>query len=635
MIRLRVFGLALAVAGSALAEKGATSSDEAEQQALLQLLAEETEVATRTRENADFVPGIVSVLSAEEARALGARSVLDAIALLPGIEVNRDPNGAATLRVRGIDAFFNSGNVKILVNGLDTSYPVAAQNSATLLMPLNIVDRIEVIRGPGSVVFGDFALNGLVNIVTHAGRDTAFAGVGAGGERLVGGSLSGEGGDWKWQFDLTRETSQRYDAPGRGEADETRNYGALRVARGGFALKAAGLVRDQRRLVVAAGSPIPTLRTPKEHTKALEARYDWRFADDDRIGLWTRYSDADYAGGQFFVADRREMGSDANWRFDRHHLLAEIAFGVLDVDYATLPVVALPPNLPPPAGRRPASVGTKLSSHSLLLQDQFDWSEQLSLTAGLRYDRFADVTTRITPRIGGVWRASDANTIKAQYGEGFRTPIMTELYDSGTRNTQLDFESVSTSELTWIHRRQDSLWRATVYHALVNDYLGPAGPPGAGFRNRGYLSSRGIELEASMRLGDAWRVTANLTRIKTSLQTPTPISATPPKQTIFGTPDVLANLGVIYQPSEQWTLGTNWNRVGARAVPPQKVRGYSTLNLSAERHFVAVPGLSLRLALRNANSAQVTYVLNRPIPNPPLILDYGARAWSIELGWQR
>ncbi|GMV29281.1 MAG: hypothetical protein AMXMBFR59_14060 [Rhodanobacteraceae bacterium] len=637
MIRHSVLWIAIAFTSAAcpaLAQDSADGADEAERQALLQLLAEETEVATRSRENADFVPGIVSVLSADEARALGARSVLDAVALLPGIEVNRDVNGTATLRVRGIDAFFNSGNVKILIDGLDTSYPVAAQNSATLLMPLNLVDRIEVIRGPGSVVFGDFALNGLVNIVTRADRTGAFVGAGAGGGRLVGGSLSG-GGDWTWQFDLARETSERYDAPGRGPADEERTYGALRIARGGFALKAAGLARNQQRLVFGAGSPVPTLRSPSEHTKALEARYDWHPGDDDRIGLWMRYSDADYTYGQFFAADRREAGSDASWQFGRHRVLAEIAFGQLDIGRANLPVMPLPPNLPPPPGRRPANVSTTLSSHSVLLQDQFDWSEHLSITAGLRYDSFADVTTRVTPRIGAVWRASSANTIKAQYGEGFRTPIMVELYDSGVRNTNLDFENVRTSELAWIHRRQDSVFRATLYHTLVSDFIGPAGPPGSGFRNAGYTSSRGIELEGSVRLADAWRLIANLSHIDASHQVPAPNGTVPPPETAFGTPDLLANVGLIYQPGERWTLGANWNRVGARATPPTTLDGYSALNLSAEHRFSGAPGLSLRLALRNATNADITYAQNRPQPNPPVIFDYGARLWSIELAWQR
>ena len=111
------------------------SDDSADLNDLLAVLADETEVATRSRENADFVPGIISVLSGDEARALGARTVLDAMALLPGVQVDRGGNGAATLQLRGMSAFFNSGNVKLLIDGLDTSFGVAGQNSSTLLIP--------------------------------------------------------------------------------------------------------------------------------------------------------------------------------------------------------------------------------------------------------------------------------------------------------------------------------------------------------------------------------------------------------------------------------------------------------------------------------------------------------------------
>lgn len=634
MIRRILWGVCLGGAcAAALAQQGgASAGDEQELQALLTVLAEETDLATRTRENADYVPGIVSVLTAEEARALGARSALDAIALLPGIEVNRDTDGAATLRVRGIDAFFNSGNVKILVDGLDTSYSVAARNSATLLMPLQLVERVEVIRGPGSAVFGDYALNGLVNIVTRKDTTGAFAGVGAGGERLVGGSIGGSG-EWQWQFNAARETSDRFDAPGRADADESRTYADLRVTHGGFALKAAGIARHQERMF---GNP-PGLREVGEHVKALEARYDWRFGVDDRIGVWTRYSDANYTSPPLgFIGQRREVGSDFNWRLGRHLLLGELSSGRLDVDRALLPPAPpLPPNVPPPAGRRPVAVSTDLASQALLLQDQFDVNTRLTLTGGLRYDRFADVASRVTPRLAAVWRVGSNDTVKAQYGEGFRTPIAVELYDTGERNKDVDFESARTSELAWIHRLDSSVLRATAFRSELIDFLTPLGPPGSGFHNAGTLRTQGVELEASVRLIQGLRLNANVTKLDTTRRVPAPDAPNPVAGTAFGTPDVLVNIGLIAQPDEQWTLGANWNHVGARFATPSKIKGYSALNLSVEHRFAAMRDVSLRFAVRNATSADVTYAVSRPPPNPPGILDYGARLWSLEIVWRK
>ena len=137
-----------------------------EESELLDALNEETTIATRSKQNADFVPGVVSVLQGEAMLALGKRTVLDALALMPGIEANRDVDGNATLRVRGFNFFFNSGNVKVLIDGLDMAAEASASNSGVLLMPMQQVERIEVIRGPGSNLYGDFAFTGLVNIVT-------------------------------------------------------------------------------------------------------------------------------------------------------------------------------------------------------------------------------------------------------------------------------------------------------------------------------------------------------------------------------------------------------------------------------------------------------------------------------------
>ena len=103
MMKRSTRGLALALLLAATAQ--AQDSEDEELEALLALLDEETEIATQTRLNADYVPGVVTVLRGEDVAALGARHVLDALALVPGIEALRDDIGNATLRVRGIDYF--------------------------------------------------------------------------------------------------------------------------------------------------------------------------------------------------------------------------------------------------------------------------------------------------------------------------------------------------------------------------------------------------------------------------------------------------------------------------------------------------------------------------------------------------
>jgi outer membrane receptor for ferrienterochelin and colicins len=134
-----------------------------QQAELLAVLDEATELATKNRVNVDYVPGIMTVLERAEMLALGVRTVAEALTLVPGVLVERDGTGEMRLSIRGQEN--STGTVKILID----SVPMNTSDGALLIfdeMPVEQVERIEVIRGPGSALYGEFAFSGVVNIVT-------------------------------------------------------------------------------------------------------------------------------------------------------------------------------------------------------------------------------------------------------------------------------------------------------------------------------------------------------------------------------------------------------------------------------------------------------------------------------------
>ncbi len=149
-----------------LAMNGSGEQDRRELQELLAVLEEETEVATKTKMNNDFVPGMVTVLHGEQLEALGIHTIVEALSMVPGIQAARLSSGEPTVKIRGLAFPFNAGNVKVMLNSIALSRESSGINSSVLLTPIAQVDRIEVIRGPGSNIYGDFALGGVVNIVT-------------------------------------------------------------------------------------------------------------------------------------------------------------------------------------------------------------------------------------------------------------------------------------------------------------------------------------------------------------------------------------------------------------------------------------------------------------------------------------
>ncbi|WP_455218381.1 TonB-dependent receptor plug domain-containing protein, partial [Kaarinaea lacus] len=125
-------------------------------QDLLQALEQETEIATKTKMNVDFVPGIVTVFYGDDLLARGIRDVKETLALIPGVELSISTVGVAQVFVRGIGTAFSSGKLKVLLNGVPFNATLNVSTTA-LSLPTEQIDRIEVIRGPGSAIYGEFA----------------------------------------------------------------------------------------------------------------------------------------------------------------------------------------------------------------------------------------------------------------------------------------------------------------------------------------------------------------------------------------------------------------------------------------------------------------------------------------------
>jgi outer membrane receptor protein involved in Fe transport len=296
--------------------------EERELEDLVQILSEETAVATKTRMNGDFVPGIVTVLHGDELLALGIETVWEALALVPGMQAVRDPDATPSVIVRGVDFPFNSGNVKVLVNGVSLSRQNAGLNGIVLQIPIAEVERIEVIRGPGSVVYGDFAFMGLVNILTRRPGARAFL-RGSEGEALSG------GGSYTWQHAAGRTEASLQAAgfkngdarvPAPRSAEEERGFGALSLRRGGLSLSAHAVARELRQ--TAPGAAV------SEQTHwALEGRYGFELSSSLRPELRASYLDNHFETRFIgFDGGVAEAGLELPWQAGRHCWLFATSF---------------------------------------------------------------------------------------------------------------------------------------------------------------------------------------------------------------------------------------------------------------------------------------------------------------------
>ena len=180
-------------------------NDQANDKPLKQLTLAElgnVEVTTTSKEPEEVwkTPAAVFVITQEDIRRSGATSIPEVLRLAPGVEVARVDSDHWSVGIRGFGAVLGS-KVLVLIDGRSVYTPLFAgvywQVQAT---PLEDIERIEVIRGPGGTIWGANAVNGIINIITKSAKDTHGSMVslgggnvdqGTGGFRYGGGNSAG------------------------------------------------------------------------------------------------------------------------------------------------------------------------------------------------------------------------------------------------------------------------------------------------------------------------------------------------------------------------------------------------------------------------------------------------------------
>ncbi len=122
-------------------------------------------------------PGVTSVITSEDIDRIGARRVTDVLEYLPGVHVGRARTGFNVIGFRGV---YSEGNqqVLVMVNGTPIRNPNTGGKPWAWNMPVKNIDRIEVIRGAGSMLYGADATNGVINIILKTGKDLQGGNVG-------------------------------------------------------------------------------------------------------------------------------------------------------------------------------------------------------------------------------------------------------------------------------------------------------------------------------------------------------------------------------------------------------------------------------------------------------------------------
>jgi outer membrane receptor for ferrienterochelin and colicin len=268
---------------------------------LTALLDTEVVSATMNEESMADAAAVIDVITSEELQSRGYRSVGEALESVVGLDVTYD-HYQYNLGVRGISGGVRgwSRTVKVMVDGQPVSFRTTGENFLGVeLVPIGVVDRIEIVRGPGSVLFGANAFLGVVNIITKQGYATEGSSVTAGygvGPRLRNpwgqGIFAQDFGNWSLLAavqgeSLEREGYKLVPLPGRTHPRDSERSQAAPMISGSTYLR---LSYDDEHL----GS-----LTLDANLQRLDRSFefaDWGvMAHDNRVQLYNGYARLRYA----------------------------------------------------------------------------------------------------------------------------------------------------------------------------------------------------------------------------------------------------------------------------------------------------------------------------------------------------
>ncbi len=599
-------------------------------------LGEQTRIATRTRLNVDYAPGTVTLLHGRDLQDRGARTVWEALEFVPGFELSTDEVGTRQLLVRGVGKTYSSGNVKILLDDVPQNSELLSLANPVLNLPLEQVERIEAIRGPGSAIYGHSAYMGVINVVTRQSSGHVFAGAGSFGQTVAGGIASISAPEQDFHATLNLSASRRGATGVQAGQDWLHTPGGLGTPsfspgppNDPLEQHSALLTVNLRRFTLlgqwledGAGDHFginhelppdnPRIVTRHRH-RSLELRHNLDLAPNLQAEWRVGGSDFEHARDNLFVdttfylsrhyrEKRLTAAGSLAWEQGKHTLLA--GWNWNRVHIASADWSANFPGLP----ANWIEVGRQRVASSLTLQDEYRATETFTLTGGLRHDRYDDVGSSTTPRLAGVWQVAPGHILKAQYAQAFRAPTFFEQRNGGLPS--MEPETVTTTEAGYAFRDVRRQFRATLFHSAMRDLIAFGDDPAVGYYRISRAYSRGFEIEGEYWLGDAIKLSGSLSHVGTWE------SVT--GRSIPGAAERLANLGLEYLPSRDHTLALNLRHVGNRPRAAADLRpplsGYTRVDVTARALNFGMPGLTLRAGVRNLLDADIR------VP-APLVLD--------------
>ena len=444
----------------------------------------------------DEVGSSVAVITADEIRTRQYEFLSDALKDAAGIAIaqNGSNGGASSAFIRGA----SSGETLVVIDGVIVNDPSAPQGGFNFAnLDVNDIERVEILRGPQSIIYGPDAIGGVISITTKKRSDH---GVNAYAE---GGSLQ------------TARAGANFSAGGES-AFLRASISAIRT--NGVSRAAAGTEKDGYKTIAGsarAGADLNSVWSVSATARASASRSDFDGFPPPNFTLGDT-ADVDHAREESFtarlshnatkIAGALTLGySSINRRDENQGLETFAAKGsrasadyVGEIDFSALRLVA--------GGKverthaKVSGVDQSATGGGVFALLETDPVKGVTLSAGARRDEFSNFEGATTARLAAVWRLTAQTILRASWGKGYRAPSLFELNFNQfgvTPNPDLRPERANGVDAGIEQRFGSTRLRATFFETRINNRI-DFDLARNGYYNIDRTRARGVEIETDV-----------------------------------------------------------------------------------------------------------------------------------------
>ncbi len=470
-------------------------------------------LASGVEQSTDSAPASITVMTAQDIEAMGARSLDEILEIVPGLHISLTQVGFnGQYDIRGMHSD-NNNEVLVMLNGIPIKSILDGSRSGWLPPPVQLIQRVEVIRGPGSALYGADAVSGVVNIITkqHAEQinkqrenetSSTEVGVRAGSFQSYGAwALHGQRvNDWDMVVSLDYSQTDGHKeevigdsqtlldqrtgtnlslAPGRAYLQRKHidiatsinkkywqfNFSGQRTYDAGSALGNAFVINPEETYDISFYQVALNYKNPHfTQNWELESSLSFKNAENQYENTYTYRPGSISETGEYlpnglfgnYAFNQRQTRFELSGIYHglQNHLI-RLGSGYVYDDLYEVTWLGMLDNNSLQLIDVEATSDKRLLPENIrqntyiFLQDTWTFDPAWQFVWGARYDHYSDFESSINPRAALVWQAHPQLTAKIFFGKSFRAPSFIEMYTPANRIVTGNPNLAAEKNMTW------------------------------------------------------------------------------------------------------------------------------------------------------------------------------------------